>query len=84
MIFIAVSQQRVVGSYIVDEVACTLRQIDIIYVDGAPRMASLPVTLAPLVAESGGGDDTGILRTLLVIHSHVYLRRGLDTTLEVR
>ena len=74
MVFIGISQQGIVRRYLVDEVGCAFRQIDIVYVDRRESVAYSAVVSAPYVAPGSRAHDSCVFRPFLICEIHVELR----------
>jgi hypothetical protein len=82
MVLIAISQQRIIGRYLINKVVGAFRQIDIVYIYRCEEMASLTVTFVPAICPPEVSDNARIFRTFLIVKRGIELRGGLNAALE--
>ena len=82
VVFVAISQQRIVGGYLVDEIIRAFRQIDIIDIYGGEYIAVLVFVVGPFIRPSGIGDNARVFRAFLISHRHIKLRSGVYSPFE--
>ncbi len=82
MVFVAVTQQWIVGGYLVDEIIGALGQIHIVDVNEIEAIAFCVAAVVPLVFPSGSGNDAGVFRAFLIVERYGKFRGSLHASFE--
>lgn len=81
MVFITISQKRIIRRYVIKETVGALREIHIININ---RSETMPVAIiVPFVSPPGSSNNACVFRALLIIERHTQLGACSNLTLKI-